>query len=345
LAESVPTYEHSKLALDQLEANIKKIEQEIAQVEDHIFEDFCAHINVANIREYEAMQFGVSAEVTERRTQFSTQKTRLETQLTFENSQLNELVERLRKLETTLANDTKSKSQLETDLAGMAGESENLKFQRESYKADLEKQIELEEAKQRDINEISRSLEEKGKDVEAILRECRAAESECNKVHAERIAIFRKCKLEGINLPLKRGSMDDIIIEDSRANNANANGGYNSDTGSVSDSSSVASAPQPMELDAPSQGSIQSTDWAVEVDYDQVGANQRSDDSQSMDREFQDKIKELGDEVEQMAPNLKAIDKLESVAEKLKIVEQEFNSARATAKTAKEEFNAIKKKR
>lgn len=334
---------------------MKKIQQEIDQMEDHIFEDFCAHINVANIREYEAMQFGVSDEVTERRAQFATQKTRLETQLKFEHGQLNDLVERLRKLEASLANDTKSKTQLETDLAGMAGKSEGLKYQLESFKTDLEKQVELEEAKQREIQEIGRSLDAKGKDVEGILRECRAAESEYNKVHAERIAIFRKCKLEGINLPLKRGSMDDIIIEDSRNANRNANGddaGSVPDSGSVSDSSSVASSslsatpsPSDMDLDAPSQTSILSTDWTVEVDYDRVGANQRTDDSQAMDRSFQGRIKEMGDQIEQMVPNLKAIERLEGISEKLKTAEQEFNAARATAKTAKEEFNKVKSER
>lgn len=317
-------------------------------MEDHIFEDFCAQINVANIREYEAMQYGVSDEVTERRAQFSTQKTRLETQLNFEKNQLNELVERLRKLEVTSVNDAKSKTQLETDLAGMSGKSESLKTNLASFKQQLEKQIHLEEEKQTEINEISRALEAKGRDVEIILRECRAIESEANKVQAERIAIFRKCKLEGITLPLKRGSMDDIIIEDTRPASSDV---------SVSDASSVAesitttpsvvdyNSSSDMDLDQPSQMSILSTDWEVEVDFDQVGETQRNNDGPAMDREFQDKIKELGNEIEQMAPNLKATDRLEGVAERLKTAEQEFNAARNTAKLAKEQFTAVKRKR
>lgn len=347
LAEAVPPYEQSQLALHQLEANIKRLEEEIARIEDHIFEDFCAQINVANIREYEAMQYGVSDEVTERRAQFSTQKTRLETQLNFEKNQLNELIERLRKLEITSVNDAKSKAQLETDLAGMSGKSESLKTNLESFKQQLEKQIHLEEEKQTEINEISRALEAKGRDVETILRECRAIESEANKVQAERIAIFRKCKLEGITLPLKRGSMDDIIIEDTRP-------APSASDVSVSDASSVAESTTPsvdytsssdMELDQPSQLSIQSTDWEVEVDFDQVGEAQRNNDGPSMDRQFQDEIKELGNEIEQMAPNLKATDRLEGVAERLKTAEQEFNAARNAAKLAKEQFTAVKRKR
>ena len=351
LAQATPLYEQSKLALDQLEATIKNIEQQIAQVEDHVFEDFCAQINVVNIREYEAMQFGVSDEVSERRAQFATQKSRLETQLAFERNQLNELIERLRNLEATSVRDAKSKAQLEADLAGMAGKSETLRSQLESFKVEQEKQAALEEAKQVEINEISRALQAKGRDVEAILREFRAAESECNKVQAERVAIFRKCKLEGINLPLKRGSMNDIIIEETRPAPSSD---MDADASSVSDASSVAestthstdyTSSSDMDLDAPSQTSIQSTDWEVEVDFDGVGPAQRADDGPAIDRKFQDEIKRLGEEIEHLAPNLKANERLEGVSERLKVAEQEFNTARSAAKRAKEQFMAVKRKR
>lgn len=332
---SVP-FEQSKVAMAQLEVKIKKIEASIAQVEDHVFEDFCAQINVTTIREYEASQFGVSDEVRERRAQFSTQRSRLETQLNFEKSQLNDLVERLSKLENTLVNDARTKSQLEADLAGMAGKSDSLKSHLETFKTNLEKQMQLETEKQTEITEISRALEAKGRDVEAILREYRAAESEYNKVQAERIAIFRKCKLEGITLPLKRGSMDDVLIEETSRDN-----GFASDS-SVAESPSASSD---MDLDAPSQSSVRSTDWEVEVDFDKVGEVQREDDSPAMDRKFQDEIKRLGEEIEQMAPNLKAIERLDGTTERLKTAEQEFNAARSEAKQAKEKFAVVKQKR
>lgn len=330
--------------MERNEATIKQLGQQIAQVEDHIFEDFCAEINVLNIREYEAMQFGVSDEVTERRAQFAAQKSRLDTQLVFEKDQLSELVERLRKLEASLASDTSAKSKLEADLNGMSGKTDSLKNKLQSFQVDLEKQTQLEEAKQVEISEISYALEAKGKNVEEILREFRAVESETNKVRAERVTIFRKCKLEGIELPLSRGSMDDIIIEDSRSNLPSND---DTDTSSVSDGSSVGyTSSSDMDLDGPiSQLSIQSTDWEVEVDFTKVGDIQREDDSPAMDRKFQDGIKQYTETIEQMAPNLKATDRLEGVTERLTEAEKTFNEARSAAKTAKEEFNDVKKKR
>ncbi|CEP08833.1 hypothetical protein [Parasitella parasitica] len=346
LAQAMQPYEQSKHGLNQLEANIKKMQEELARVEDHVFEDFCAEINVPNIRDYEAMQYGVSDEVTEQRAQFSAQKSRLDTQLLFEKDQLNELVERLKKLETSMANDATAKSKLEADLAGMAGKTEKLKSKLQSFQIDLDKQIRLEEEKQIEINDVSRALETKGKNVQEILREFRAVESEYEKVRAERVAIFRKCKLEGINLPLSRGSMDDIIIEDNTQL-----GSHQNETDSVSDTSSVTdstsnSASTDMDLDVPvSQMSILSTDWEVEVDFSSVGDSQRQDNSQKLDLEFQDQIKKYSDEIDQMAPNLKAVARLEGVQERLRVVEEEFNAARAFAKEAKEKFNIVKQKR
>ncbi|KAG1103397.1 hypothetical protein G6F42_017228 [Rhizopus arrhizus] len=353
LAAASQPFEQQKRGLDQLEANIKRVQEEINRVEDHIFEDFCAEINVPTIRDYEAMQYGVSDEVTEQRAQFASQKSRLDTQLAFEKDQLNELVARLKKLETTLTNDATQKSKLEADLAGMSGKTEQLKSKLQSYEVDLEKQIRLEEQKQIEINEVSRALEAKGKNVEELLREFRTVESEYEKVRAERVAIFRKCKLEGINLPLTRGSMDDIIIEETN-NPARQQADDNesvSDVSSVTDSvsttnTSTNSASTDMDLDVPvSQMSIQSTDWEVEVDFSSLGATQRRDDSARLDHEFQEQIKKYGDEIEQMAPNLKAVSRLEGVHERLKVAEQEFNAARATAKSAKEAFNLVKQKR
>ncbi|KAK4521187.1 uncharacterized protein ATC70_013132 [Mucor velutinosus] len=353
LAAAVQPYEQQKHGLDQLEANINRVQEEINRVEDHVFEDFCAEINVPTIRDYEAMQYGVSDEVTEQRAQFSSQKSRLETQLAFEKDQLDELIARLKKLETTLTNDATQKSKLEADVAGMAGKTEQLQSKLKSYEVDLQKQIHLEEQKQVEINEVSRALEAKGKNVEELLREFLAVESEYEKVRAERVAIFRKCKLEGINLPLTRGSMDDIIIEETNNNatqqtdDSESVSDASSVTGSVSSShSNINSTSTDMDLDVPvSQMSIQSTDWEVEVDFSSVGPSQRRDDSARLDREFQEQIKKYGDEIEQMAPNLKAVSRLEGVHERLKVAEQEFNTARATAKSAKEAFNLVKQKR
>ena len=46
-----------------------------------------------------------------------------------------------------------------------------------------------------------------------------------------------------------------------------------------------------------------------------------------------------------MAPNMRAIERLEGVQNRLKITDKEFEDARKRAKKAKDEFQAVKEKR
>ncbi|PHZ08880.1 RecF/RecN/SMC protein [Rhizopus microsporus ATCC 52813] len=324
----------AEIYMQQLDQKIASVRERIAEVEDQVFEDFCALINVANIREYEAMLQNGSDEVSERRAQFASQKQRLETQLDFEKEQLNELVKRLQSLEASYNSDTTAKSQIEAELNGMSGRKESLTERLEICKQELERKAREEEDKQKEINDISNLLEVKGRDVKQILKEVGTIETEISKYYAERVAIFRKCKLEGINLPMLQGSMDDIVVEGEQISQAE---------GMATDDSSVSSS---MDVDEPpSQTSILTSDWTIEIDYARLGQLQRDDSSQAVDKDFQDEIKRLTDEIEQMAPNLKAVDRLESVEESLKVAEDEFSVARNTAKAAKERFNMIKQKR
>ena len=100
-----------------------------------------------------------------------------------------------------------------------------------------------------------------------------------------------------------------------------------------------------MDLDDPSQASIKSTDWMVEVDYSSLGEELRNDNDVGRENTFKDNIRLLGEKIEQMTPNLKAIDRLEGVEQRLKEIEEAFDTARKAAKRAKEEFNNIKQKR
>ncbi|KAG1472974.1 hypothetical protein G6F56_001225 [Rhizopus delemar] len=322
------------LQMQQLEQKIAEIRTRIAEVEDQVFEDFCALINVSNIQEYEAKLQNGSDEVSERRAQFASQKKRLDTQLEFEKEQLNELVKRLQSLETSYAADTASKSQIEVELSGMGGRKETLMAKLEKCKQESESKTKEEEEKQKEIVEFGSILETQGKNVKQILKEVGSIETDISKYHAERVAIFRKCKLEGINLPMTQGSMGDIVVEGEEITHGE---------GMATDDSSISSS---MDVDEPpSQSSIMTSDWTIEIDYSQVGELQRNDSSQAIDKDFQDEIKKLSEEIEQMAPNLKAVDRLESVEESLKTADDEFSVARSAAKAAKERFATIKQKR
>ncbi|KAI8379663.1 RecF/RecN/SMC [Radiomyces spectabilis] len=316
IAEVQAAYNQAKENLDDVNQKIRDLKQSIAVIEDQVFADLSSRIGVANIREYEAAQFGASDEVLERRAQFAAQRSRLNTQLAFEVEQLNELIERLQKLQVTFDNDQAAETRLQEELTGLSAKQEKIKSDIEAYKVQLQEQKELETKKQEELDEIRRTHESKGNLVVAFINENAKFDAELDKVHAERVALFRKCKLEDIDLPLLSGNMDDVLMDDeSELNDGDA-----------------------MDLDTPSQRSIRSTDWTVEIDFSRLGREQRADNSARLEKEFQDEIKRRGEEIDQMAPNLKAIDRLEGVEQRLREAEEAFNEARKTTKLAKERY-------
>ncbi|KAI9308835.1 hypothetical protein BJ944DRAFT_155459 [Cunninghamella echinulata] len=318
---------HGQSTIQNMDNEIKKVENVLAAVENEIFATFCEQTGITNIQEYEAQQFVLPEKVRERKAEFNTQRSRLQTQLSFGKQQIQDIQDRIVKLTQLLHDSEQEQQQYQNEIVSRGELKEKLESDLQKYESELVQQIQLEENKQKELDEIRVSLEEKGRNVEGYLKEMAKLESNIEKIRAERVAIFRKCKLEDIRLPLLNGSMDDVLVEDVPSN-----------TSSVESSSS-------MDIDDYSQRSIRSTDWVVELDYSVLDDEERNDDSSTFEKRYQDDIKRRNDEIEQMAPNLKAVDRLEGVEQRLHEIEDEYRTARQAAEAAKSKFEAVKQRR
>ena len=58
-----------------------------------------------------------------------------------------------------------------------------------------------------------------------------------------------------------------------------------------------------------------------------------------------DRIRDLDVDLERMNPNMKAIERLEGVENRLQDTEKEFERARKNAKSARDRFNSAREKR
>ena len=68
-------------------------------------------------------------------------------------------------------------------------------------------------------------------------------------------------------------------------------------------------------------------------------------DGETMEAELQERIKALNVELEGMAPNMRAVERLGIVQDRLKTTDKDFEDARKQAKRAKDDFQAVKEKR
>jgi structural maintenance of chromosome 1 len=86
-------------------------------------------------------------------------------------------------------------------------------------------------------------------------------------------------------------------------------------------------------------------DYGIEVDFSELPEDLQETDDDKVEDELLEKIKTLSGELERMAPNMKAIERLEGVESRLQETEREFEDSRKAAKNAKEAFAAIREKR
>ncbi|KAF5378785.1 hypothetical protein D9615_006938 [Tricholomella constricta] len=325
---------HIEREIKQNTPELKKIQkshatclEEIAELaaivnaaEDRVFEAFCRKISVANIREYEERQMKVAQEESKARLQYETQIARLGHQSAFEADGLRAARERLTHLETVLATE-------QANLVNHESQKDTLKEEIVVYETAIE---DLKE----ELAEIQETLEEKTKTVEAVkktttkaskvldlaLKEIATCNDEIEKLALERSSIYRKCRLEEIKLPLLEGNLKNVPMEENLRDEV------------AMDVDDEDGTQQPKKVE----------NYGIEVDFESLDEETR--ESGAVD-EFDKEVVRLNAEIERMAPNLKAIERLDDVEAKLADTEREADKARKDSKTARDDFQDVKRRR
>ncbi|QSL64516.1 hypothetical protein MERGE_001817 [Pneumocystis wakefieldiae] len=308
--------------LDQHAKKISKLQSEINNIEDKIFQDFCSKIKIKNIRQYESKHETWTQEAAEKRMKFLTQESKLNNQLTFEKQKFNETSERIEKLQMFIARDSSLISQLEKEKKETQEIINILKTQ-------LAQKREIHTIKKKEYNEktqianeLCQKINKWTKQIDSLSKINSEIESEIERISFERYTIFKRCKLEEINIPLISGNLNDIPIDESiMQNHINT------------------------ENEERNKMKTKIYDWKIEVDYGLLDKNLKEDGSIDMENLLFEKISDLTSEIEKIAPNMKAIERLEGVENKLHDTEKYFDKARKETKQARDNFNAIKQKR
>ena len=330
---------HCDKELGTLKPQIKKQDNEIAKlqkdmttaadawhkIEDKIFDVFCKKIKVNNIRTYEEQQGGLAKETAAERNNYSRQISKLQSQLAFEKERLQETNDRLKKLTSGINRDKSQlvelqseKQQIEDDIKKTEKELTKMKSEHQAAKGKYDEF-------QGKVNKLKRNVDGVRSAIDTHLKEMGVYETEIERAATERYSLLRKCKLEEIDIPLAAGSIDAVPI--------NADFLIRGDD------------PDSMDVDDDRMLRTEIPDWGIEIDYDSLSDDLRRDDSDDLERELLKEIKELSDQLEHMAPNMKAVDRLGVVTDRLRETNEEFEEARKKSKAIKERFLAVKQER
>ncbi|KAI0808015.1 condensin complex subunit SMC1 [Fomes fomentarius] len=309
---------------DSVKEKVDELASIINAAEDEIFADFCKSIGVENIREYEERQLKLAQAESEARLQFDTQIARLTHASQFAEEQITMTSERLvtyrdiiKAENTNLArlDDERNEAQKE-----IAESEETIKTLQEELK-DLNEEL---EAKTKKVEEVKKTTSRAGKVLDQAIKEISTHNDEIEKLGLERSSIYRKCRLDEIKLPLIAGNLKNVPMEENLRDEV------------------------AMEVDDDDEGTQRVKrvpDFGIEVDFEMLTEDDREDTSGEMLKDLDDAIAKAMAEIERMAPNMKALDRLDDVEAKLVETEKEADKARKDSKTARDQFNEIKRRR
>uniref|UniRef100_A0A8C1TIK9 Structural maintenance of chromosomes protein n=2 Tax=Cyprinus carpio TaxID=7962 RepID=A0A8C1TIK9_CYPCA len=282
-------------------------------VEDEVFVEFCKEIGVRNIREFEEEKVKRQNEIAKKRLEFETQKTRLAIQLDYEKNQLKEDQEKVIMWEQTVKKDENEIERLKKE------EQRNMKIIDETM-AQLQDLKNQHLAKKSEVNDKNHEMEEirkklggANKELTQLQKEVTAIETKLEQKRSDRHNLLQACKMQDIRLPLRSGTMDDISQEET--------------------SSTVLAKEALIEIDYSSLSEdLKDSLSDEEIKAEMSTLQQRLNEQQSILQRIS-------------APNMKAMEKLESVRDKFQETSDEFEAARKRAKKAKQAFEQIKKER
>ncbi|KAF7712478.1 Uncharacterized protein PECH_003094 [Penicillium ucsense] len=323
-----PKYTERKENLDELDETIESTDASVSAVEDDVYRKFCKRLGFENIREYEAQQGSLQEEASQKKLEFTTQKSRIENQLSFEKQRIQATDDRISGLKAQYERDVSLIEELQAQQEEIRNELDESIAELELLRENLEQQKEIYAQAAENLAEQRRELQKRSKHVEGTLTQINALEAEIQRNSSSRYALLRRCKLEDIDIPLTDSSngLDKLPIDDL------AQGAADPDAMDVDEGDEMDESPI-----------VQ--DYGIEVDFDSLGESLKEGTDEKLEEELLDKVRALNSELDKMAPNTRAMERLESVENKLRSTEKDFENARKYARRAKDDFEAVMKQR
>ena len=352
LASVNPKYQGKHRELQELEARLKELQTAVGEVEDEVFAAFCQRLHYDNIRVYEAQQGSLQQEGAQKRLEFATQKSRLESRMSYVEKHHQEIKNRIKVLEDRAKQDQDLITELEAEQQATQNELDVLGAELEQLSEELERHRAEYARRSEKVAEHRREVQKRSKTVDSTLKAIATLDSERQLNAASRYTLLRRCKLENINLPLEEESagLDQLPIDIVQAD------------------------PDAMDVDEDPDSSVIHPaviqDYGIIIDFDDLDEDLREvsrhllpdtanpptrntlvtnaftqSNDEKLDEDLQEKVKALNNELDHMAPNMRAIERLEVVQDRLKSTEKDFEHARRLAKRAKDDFEEVKEQR
>ncbi|XP_027516578.1 structural maintenance of chromosomes protein 1B [Corapipo altera] len=306
----------------QRKTKIEEFQTKINEVEDTVFREFCEEIGIENIRVYEQEHVRQQEEIAKRRLEFESQKTRLSTQLEYNRDHLQKLTNSVSKLRETIKKEEAEIVRLREDeekllikVNEMVEEQQELKDRLSAHKSQVTKS-------QTEVEEFRRRMLTLNREATKLQKEAAALETALEEKRLKRHNLLLECKVQDLKIKLLFGTLDDISEVEL--------GTETEDTQTTS--------------------GIYEREERIQVDYRSLAEDLK--DLQS-EKDIEARLKQIQQEIKckettllkTAAPNLRAVEKLQMARGKFQESIDAFESSRKEARTCRQEFEEVKKRR
>ncbi|XP_034031732.1 structural maintenance of chromosomes protein 1B [Thalassophryne amazonica] len=306
-------------SVEAKDAEIKNIKARIDQMDDFLFADFCAEIGVDNIREYEQEHLKQQTELDKKRLEFESHHAQLTAQLEYEQNHLEQQKKKLLKMEESINQEERAvaakRKEEEILLAAVEeGQTKLLELKNQL----LMKKRQVTDA-QAELNQNIQSLQENNKELVKLQRKVMCTESALEHKRLARHNLLLACKIQGLPVTLLSGSLNEI-----------------SKVQLDSESESISTTLHVYEREA-----------QFVIDYSALETKFKGE--QEVERHLQS-LRETVFSLEELlqrttAPNLKALDKLREVNDKVQETREAFDASTKASRKCSQEFEQIKARR
>lgn len=313
-----------------------------------MFGDFCVEIGVANIRVYEERELAGQQETVKERAGLEERRGRLNTQLEFEMSR--DTLKSFKRWQQEMADNERELAVLREDEDALVKDIAKVEAGIEAKRASTEKFRAVSADMAEEIDEMKKKLSGRNKEINDLRKKINSVEAKLLDRKLERHAVLKNAKLELIELPMLRGTMDDISDEEHVVTGTQGGGATQSATAEVSIGGTQAHTESLNTVSTGDQADMFEKEARIKINYKKLETDylnlEGSDEIDRTENKILARINELREMLNHFAaPSMRVDEKLDTVTEMWERTTDEFDRARQTAKKARNAFLKIKEER
>eukprot|EP00755_Sulcionema_specki_P011506 Sspe_Gene.7740::Locus_2624_Transcript_1_1_Confidence_1.000_Length_3987::g.7740::m.7740/K06636/SMC1; structural maintenance of chromosome 1 len=333
-----------------LESKTSGMQAAISEIESKILGDFGKRVKIHDVRDYERRVLDRDRDRMEKRSRLMALINRLQAQIDYEKKRdLPATPAELEKVLKRLEGEAKTKS----SVTGKTKEVKQSEGELKEVKEKLDGLNNQLKAKEGELKAVKRTLAAKHEELDTVRKQRQQVLTILEKLRAQRSSLYTRCITEDIELPLttkKRDTGDDgtrttVSSEDM--------GAKTDDKGFITVSEIFASHTQtaPTGKRTTSDPARQAAKQLVGIDFTELADKLRREVQKGEAAykeqlaELEKEMEKLNEELDRLAPNLKASEKYKDIEGKVVRTTEGFDLAREEQRKAHLEFNKVKEKR